>query len=242
MSRPDRSSSFSGAPDLESRRTLILELRAAMGGDDAALFAAEMLTMYLRFAERRSWSAEILDRSAVVRIEGRGVGLLEAEAGTHRVQRQPANDRAGRRHTSAVTVAVLPVAQSDIAMLDLREVDITSFRSSGAGGQNVQKTETAIRAVHRPTGLTAVIQDERSQSRNRDRALEVLAARVAERSRSGAAASRAQARREMVGAGHIAERMRTYAWRERTVTDHRTGVSQPLDRVLGGNLDAFHPG
>lgn len=227
---------------------VIVEIRAAMGGEDAGRFASELLRAYLRYAERQGWRAEVCEhsfgapgvtRSAALRIEGTGLDALRAEVGTHRVTRQPVNDRTGRRHTSAVTVAVLPVPVDVTAALDLREVAITTFRSSGAGGQNVQKTETAIRAIHRPTGLSAVIQDERSQSRNKQRALQVLAARVASL-RSGEAGGVQAARRSaMHGSGNIAERQRSYLWREGVAVDHRTGVRVDLGQALDGNLAPF---
>ena len=245
--RPMRSTPTHHAPPSRPDAVFV-ESRAAMGGDDAARFCGELRRAHLRYADRSGWKVEIVEetitgpelvRSSTLRIAGRGVERLFAEAGTHRVTRIPTNDRAGRRHTSAVTVAVLAVPLAVDYALDLRDVAITTFRSSGAGGQNVQKTESAVRVVHRPSGLTAVVQDERSQTTNRARALEVLAARVAHRASSAAAGEQRAARAVMHGSGHISERARSYLWREGVAVDHRTGVRVPLDRALAGELGAF---
>jgi peptide chain release factor 1 len=177
-----------------------------------------------------------LYRSASIRITGKSVERLIAEAGTHRVSRIPWNERKGRRHTSAVTVSVLPVPERISAVLDMKDVTVEFFRASGKGGQHRNKTETAVRAVHKPTGLRAVIADERSQSSNKDRALALLAARVAER-RQNAADQRIGAKRsEQHGSGHISERFRSYLWREGIVVDHESGRSAPLRQVLDGDF------
>ena len=227
---------------------IVIEVRAAMGGADASLFAGELLRAYLRLAERRGWKADILERhaagrdgvrEAAVMMTGAGVDAMSAEAGTHRVQRQPVTDRGGRRHTSAATVAALPVAASAAQVIDAGDVRIDTFRSSGAGGQNVQKTETAVRATHLPTGLTASVQDERSQSANKTRALDLLASRVMALREAKTAGATRDMRRAMVGSGHIAERVRTYAYREGVVTDHRSGVRAPLGDVLAGGFEIF---
>jgi len=230
--------------------SIIVEVRAAMGGADASLFAGELLRAYLRLAERHGWRADILEhhavgregvREAAVMMTGRGVDAMSAEAGTHRVQRQPVTDRSGRRHTSAATVAALPVPMVASQVMDMRDVRIDTFRSSGAGGQNVQKTETAVRATHLPTGLTAAVQDERSQSANKSRALDLLASRVMARRETEMAGATCDMRRVMVGSGHIAERVRTYAYREGVVTDHRNGVRSPLTDVMSGGFEVFSP-
>ena len=219
-----------------------------MGGADASLFAGELLRAYLRFAQRQGWTSDVLERhdvgrdgirEAAVMFTGPGVSSMIGEAGTHRVQRQPITDKSGRRHTSAVTVATLPVPVVISQVISSDDIRIDTFRSSGAGGQNVQKTETAVRVTHLPTSLTAVVQDERSQASNKARALDLLASRVMAQ-KSGESADKVRAtRREMVGTGHIAERIRTYAYREGVVTDHRTGVRTSLDGVLMGGFDAF---
>jgi peptide chain release factor 1 len=238
-----KSSPFFSQP----KEAVILELSAAMGGIDAAVFAGELLRAYMRYASACGWQAELLQinqagagvRSAVLRLAGRGVSRMRSEAGTHRVQRQPANDRTGRRHTSAVTVAVLPVQQVTQFNLDMGEVKLETFRSSGPGGQHMQKTESAVRATHLPSGISAVISDDRSQHRNRQRALELLVTRLA----SGAEIKRhdriAAERRSMKGSGHIAERVRTYAYRDNLVIDHRSGMRLPLQPVLDGDLAAL---
>ena len=230
-----------------SSKAVILEISAAMGGADAAVFAGELLRAYLRYAETKSWQSELLEsspagrgvRSASLRIAGNGVEALRSEAGTHRVQRQPANDRTGRRHTSAVTVAVLPVPDLAEQSLDLACVKIETFRSSGPGGQNMQKTDSAVRAIHQPTGISAVISDERSQHRNRQRALELLATRLNAQQQAAQNFERSRLRRSMKGTGHIAERIRTYAYRDNIVTDHRSGFKTSLQPVLSGDLSAL---
>jgi peptide chain release factor 1 len=223
---------------------VIVEIRAGQGGDDAARFVDELGRAYLRLAESRRWTAEITDREDAgpgsrllcLRVSGAGAGAMAAEGGTHRITRVPSGVKGGVRHTSAVTVAVLPVPAQASRRLDLGQVVITTFRSSGPGGQHAQKNETAIRAVHTPTGLAAVARGDRSQASNRDAALEVLAARVADREAHGERASRDLARRAQTGSGDFAERVRTYAWREGTVTDHRTGATARLSDVLGGDF------
>lgn len=229
---------------------LILELRSAMGGEDAAVFAGQLARAYLRYAERAGLSAEVLERETlgtgwryiVLRLAGHGVSALSSEAGTHRVTREPANDRSGRRHSSAVTVAVLPVRRATVAALDLAQVRLDTFRPSGHGGQAMQKTESAVRAVHLPTGLSAVIADERSQVHNKERALELLAARLSARTGRADQAKEDRLRRRQIGSGHIAERVRTYAWKAGLVTDHRSGISVPLAAVLAGELEPLLSG
>ena len=228
--------------------SVILELRAAMGGEESALFCAELLRAYLRLAERRGWQHELLERSVttrgglrqvVLRLSGKNVNVLLAEAGAHRVRRTPATEKAGRLHTSVVTCAVLPVVAEDVRTLDLREVRFDTYRSSGPGGQNMQKTESAVRATHIPSGLSAAIEDERSQQRNRARALELLAARLAAARRETDHVQTNDQRRAMAGSGHIVTRRRTYAFREGVVIDHRSGIHARLDAVLDGDFGAL---
>lgn len=180
-----------------------------------------------------------LYRSSSIQIVGKGVDRLRSEAGTHRVSRIPWNERKGRRHTSAVTVSVLPVPERLASVIDMNDVTIDYFRASGPGGQNRNKSETAVRAVHKPTGLKAVIADEKSQLTNKERALSLLAARVQERSMTASEAKRGAIRAKMHGSGDIAERFRSYLWREGTVVNHATGQSAPLKAVLDGDFSAF---
>jgi peptide chain release factor 1 len=220
----------------------IVEIRPAMGGDDAALFASELCRAYLRYAQRSKWVVAMLDRTdrtVVLRMEGFGVEKMEAEAGTHRVTRIPSNERNGRRHTSAVTVAVLPIPTEIDVLLKPADLRIDITKGSGPGGQNRNKTETAVRVTHKPTGLTAYACDDRSQHVNRARALEVLAARVAERAYTQLSNARDKDRAAQHGTGHIADRQRSYLWREGVAVDHRTGVRVPLGQALDGYLGAF---
>lgn len=177
-----------------------------------------------------------LYRSSTIQIAGKGIHALSSEAGTHRVSRIPSNEKHGRRHTSAVTVSVLPVPEKIDTVLDMKDVTVEFFRASGKGGQHRNKTETAVRVVHKPTGLKAVIADERSQSSNKERALTLLAARVAQR-RQDVSKERIDAKRsKQHGTGHISERFRSYLWREGTVVDHQSGRSASLRQVLDGDF------
>ncbi|MEE4360380.1 MAG: peptide chain release factor 1 [Pseudomonadales bacterium] len=236
--------------DPEDRAAAFLEIRAGTGGDEAALFAGDLLRMYSRYAEARGWSLEILSerpgevggyREVICRIDGTdGVyGRLKFESGVHRVQRVPDTESSGRIHTSACTVAVLPepeeTAAVELAREDLR---IDTFRASGAGGQHVNKTDSAIRITHLPTGLVVECQDERSQHKNRARALALLAARLTDQARRSADAARAETRRNLVGSGDRSERIRTYNFPQGRVTDHRIDLTlYSLDAILEGGLD-----
>jgi len=226
-----------------------LEIRAGTGGDEAALFAGDLLRMYLRYAERRRWKVEILSerpgevggyREVITRVVGEGVyGRLKFESGAHRVQRVPATESGGRIHTSACTVAVLPepedVAETELAKEDLR---VDTFRASGAGGQHVNKTDSAVRITHLPTGIVVECQDERSQHKNRARALALLKARLDDAARSRSVAERAETRRDLVGSGDRSERIRTYNYSQGRVTDHRIDLTlYSLDAILEGDLD-----
>ncbi|HEU0197694.1 MAG TPA: peptide chain release factor 1 [Nevskiaceae bacterium] len=228
---------------------VFLEIRAGTGGDEAALFAGDLFRMYSHYAERRGWSEEVLShtdgehggyREIITRVAGDGVySALRFESGVHRVQRVPVTEAQGRIHTSAATVAVLPeipeIEAVDINPADLR---IDTYRSSGAGGQHVNKTESAIRITHLPTGLVVECQDERSQHRNRARAMSLLTARLLDRERRAQAQSTAAQRKRMVGSGDRSERIRTYNFPQGRVTDHRINLTlYQIDRIIDGDLD-----
>jgi peptide chain release factor 1 len=229
---------------------LFLEVRAGTGGDEAAIFAGDLFRMYARYAERRRWHVEIVSASdgehggykeIVARIEGRGAySRLKFESGTHRVQRVPATESQGRIHTSAATVAILPELD-DIDEIEIRDADlkVDTFRASGAGGQHVNKTDSAIRITHLPTGLVVECQDERSQHKNRARALSLLKAKLLDEERSKQAAAQAQSRRLQVGSGDRSQRIRTYNFPQGRITDHRVeGLTlYALPQVLDGDLD-----
>ena len=243
-------------PDPYEGRDIILEVRAGTGGDEAALFAADLFRMYSRYADTHKWRIEVLDRSEIT-VGGAGgksaVGFKEIicqvagdgaythlrhESGVHRVQRVPLTEAQGRIHTSAATVAIMPVADAvevDIADKDLR-IDV--FRASGPGGQSVNTTDSAVRIVHIPTGITVQCQDEKSQHKNRAKALKVLAARLLEKMEAEAHAELAEQRRQQVGSGDRSERIRTYNYPQNRVTDHRINLTlYQLDRIVAGDLN-----
>ncbi|RMG28261.1 MAG: peptide chain release factor 1 [Gammaproteobacteria bacterium] len=230
-------------------RNIFLEIRAGTGGDEAALFAGDLFRMYTRYAERRGWRVEVLSasegehggyREIIARVIGRGAwSRLKFESGVHRVQRVPETESQGRIHTSAATVAILPEAEEvesvDIAPEDLR---IDTFRASGAGGQHVNKTDSAVRITHLPTGIVVECQDERSQHQNRARALALLASRLLDRERRAREAEQAATRRRLVGSGDRSERIRTYNFPQGRVTDHRINLTlYRLEEILAGDLD-----
>jgi peptide chain release factor 1 len=234
--------------DAADERSAILEVRPAAGGEEAALFAAVLFAMYRRYAEARHWRFEALSmtpsdldgiREGIAEITGRDVfARLKFESGVHRVQRVPETESQGRIHTSTVTVAVLPEAEEVDVVINDSDLRIDVFRASGAGGQHVNKTESAVRMTHLPTGITVSMQEEKSQHKNRAKAMKILRARLYERNRAELAANRAADRRAQVGTGDRSERIRTYNFPQGRVTDHRIGLTlYKLDRVLEGDLD-----
>ncbi|HRO60925.1 MAG TPA: peptide chain release factor 1 [Burkholderiaceae bacterium] len=235
--------------DPDDERSVILEIRAGTGGDESALFAGDLLRMYLRHAERQRWQTEILSESpselggykeVIVRIDGAAVySRLKFESGGHRVQRVPETEAQGRIHTSACTVAVMAEADElGEVELDTESLRIDVFRASGAGGQHVNKTESAVRITHLPTGIVVECQDDRSQHRNRERAMRVLATRLADMRKREQQAKEAATRRSLVGSGDRSERIRTYNFPQGRITDHRINLTlYKLQQVLDGDLD-----
>ena len=238
--------------DPNDEKNVILEIRAGIGGEEGALFAADLLRMYTMYAERRGWTLSIVSENMTelggvkevsAEIEGAGAwSRLKFEAGTHRVQRVPETESSGRIQTSAATVAVMPEAEEVEFSIDPKDLQIDTFRSSGAGGQHVNKTESAIRITHLPTGVVVECQDERSQYKNKDRALKILRSRLYARQQAESEAARAARRKSQVGGAERSERIRTYRFQEKIVVDHRlTGEhkSYPLGPVLDGDLDGI---
>ena len=235
--------------DPNDERNLFLEVRAGTGGDESALFAGDLFRMYTRYAERNGWQVEIISESVseiggykevIARLVGQGAfSRLKFESGGHRVQRVPKTEAQGRIHTSACTVAVLPEADAvNEVVLNPAELRVDTFRASGAGGQHVNKTDSAIRVTHLPTGIVVECQDSRSQHKNREKALSVLAARIRDKQLSEQQAKTASTRKALIGSGDRSERIRTYNFPQGRVTDHRINLTlYKIDRIMDGELD-----
>jgi len=231
--------------DAADEGNVILEVRAGTGGDEAALFAGDLFRMYVKFAEAKGWKVDILSASegtaggykeVVAEIAGRGAyARLKFESGVHRVQRVPATEAQGRIHTSAATVAVLPLAEEIDLTINEADLKVDTMRASGAGGQHVNKTESAIRITHLPTGIVVAVQEERSQHRNRAKAMALLRSRILDGENQRANEERAEARRVQVGSGDRSQRIRTYNFPQGRVTDHRVNLTlYSLDRLMEG--------
>jgi len=235
--------------DPKDDRNIFLEVRAGTGGDESGLFAGDLFRMYTRYAERQGWQVEIISESpselggykeVIARIVGQGAySKLKFESGGHRVQRVPETEAQGRIHTSACTVAVLPEADKiDDVVLNPAELRIDTFRASGAGGQHVNKTDSAIRVTHLPTGIVVECQDSRSQHKNREKALSVLAARIRDKQESEQQAKTASTRKLLIGSGDRSQRIRTYNFPQGRVTDHRINLTlYKIERIMDGELD-----
>ncbi len=234
--------------DPDDARNALIEIRAGTGGDESALFAGDLLRMYTRYAEQHGWQTELISESAsdlggykevILRVSGASpFGTLKFESGGHRVQRVPETEAQGRIHTSACTVAVLaePDGESDITVAP-DEIRVDVYRASGAGGQHVNRTESAVRITHLPTGIVAECQDDRSQHRNRDKAMQVLLARIKDRRDREARSREAEHRRSLIGSGDRSERIRTYNFPQGRVTDHRINLTlYKLERIIAGDL------
>lgn len=238
--------------DPEDSKDCIVEIRAGTGGDEAALFAGDLFRLYSRFAEGKRWKLEMIDASAgtqggfkeiIFSLKGvDAFGTMKYESGVHRVQRVPVTESSGRIHTSAATVAVLPEAEEVDVEISPNDLKIDVFRSSGPGGQSVNTTDSAVRITHIPTGLVVTCQDEKSQHKNKDKALRVLRSRLYEQELSRRESERSEARRSMVSTGDRSAKIRTYNWPQGRVTDHRLEGDEKnhaLERVIEGNLDAI---
>ncbi len=236
--------------DPRDQRDVIVEIRAGAGGEEAGLFAGDLYRMYTRYAERRGWQTELLSahptdlggfKEVIFEVRGRGAfSRLKFESGVHRVQRVPITESSGRIHTSTATVAVLPEADEVEVYIDPNDIEMEVYRSSGPGGQHMQKNATAVRLIHKPTGMVVTCESERSQVQNRARALAILRARLYEIERQKQETEIAEARRAQVGTGERSEKIRTYNFPQNRVTDHRIGLTlYRLPDILDGDLDPF---
>ena len=234
--------------DPNDGKDLIMEIRGAAGGDEASLFAADLFSMYSKYAERQGWSIEVIDKNMTevggfkeiaLTINGKNVwSKLKYESGAHRVQRVPVTESAGRVHTSTATVVVMPEEEDVEIDLDPKDIRVDVYRSSGAGGQHINKTSSAVRMTHLPTGIVVAMQDQRSQQQNREKAMKILKARVYDYYKSQEQSEYDENRKSAVGTGDRSERIRTYNYPQNRVTDHRIGVSlNKLDRIMNGELD-----
>ena len=234
--------------DPNDDKNIIMEIRGAAGGDEASLFAGDLFNMYSKYAERQGWSIEVIDRNmtevggfkeVAMLINGKNVySKLKYESGAHRVQRVPVTESAGRVHTSTATVVVMPEAEDVEIELDPKDIRVDVYRSSGAGGQHINKTSSAVRMTHLPTGIVVAMQDQRSQQQNREKAMKILKARVYDYYASQEQDAYDENRKSAVGTGDRSERIRTYNYPQNRVTDHRIGLSlNKLDRIMNGELE-----